>query len=100
MRTIAVAVFLMASAAPAAAAEPVLEIAKDTVLDPKRSYGKLVVTASNATIDGRGAWIIGAKDGNPKTFKGIGIEAKGVSGVTLKYVIVRGFETGLRIQVS
>ncbi|HXD86930.1 MAG TPA: right-handed parallel beta-helix repeat-containing protein [Urbifossiella sp.] len=98
MRTIAVAVFLMASAAPAAAAEPVLEIAKDTVLDPKRSYGKLVVTASNATIDGRGAWIIGAKDGNPKTFKGIGIEAKGVSGVTLKNVNVRGFETGLRIQ--
>ncbi|HEY2910904.1 MAG TPA: right-handed parallel beta-helix repeat-containing protein, partial [Gemmataceae bacterium] len=97
MRFIAIAAMLML-AARAAAAEPVLEIAKDTALEPKKTYGKLVVTASNVTIDGRGAWIVGAKDGNPKTFKGIGIEAKGVSSVTLKNVNVRGFETGLRIQ--
>ncbi len=55
---------------------------KDTTLDPKKSYGRLIVKASNVAIDGKGAWVIGIDGGNPKTYKGIGIEAKGVSGVT------------------
>ena len=73
------------------------EITRDTTLDPDKSYGAIVIKASNVTIDGRGAAIIGVRDGDPKDFKGIGISAKGVSNVTLKNVRVKGWETGLTV---
>jgi parallel beta-helix repeat protein len=76
---------------------PVLEITKDTVLDPAKTYGRIIVKASDVSIDGKGAWVIGG-GGDPKTFKGIGIEGKGVNNVKLKNVNVKGFETGLRIE--
>ena len=79
---------------------PVLEVTKDTTLDPKKTYGRLIVKASNVAIDGKGAWVIGIDGGNPKTYKGVGIEGKNVSGVTLKNVNVRGFETGLRVEAG
>jgi parallel beta-helix repeat protein len=98
-------VFLLApgvvSADPRADAKPdvpVLEVTKDTTLDAKKTYGRLIVKNSNVTIDGQGAWVIGTDGSKPKTYKGVGIEAKGVSGVTLKNANVRGFETGLRIE--
>mgnify|MGYP001588618628 CR=1 FL=1 len=81
----------------ACAADPV-EVSKDTTLDPKKTYGPIVVTAANITIDGQGAWVVGAGGANPKEFKGVGILARGVSGVTLRNVNVKGFETGLRIE--
>lgn len=77
---------------------PVLEVTKDTTLDPKKRYGRIIVKASDVVIDGKGTWVIGADGGNPKTFKGFGIEAKNVSGVTLKNLNVRGFETGLHVE--
>ena len=60
-----------------------LVIEKSIELDPAKTYGRIVIKASNITIDGRGAMILGAKDGDPKSFKGTGISAAGVSGVTL-----------------
>ena len=37
------------------AVAPAVEITGDTVLDPAKTYGPLVIKASNITIDGRGA---------------------------------------------
>ncbi|MFO0805837.1 MAG: right-handed parallel beta-helix repeat-containing protein [Gemmataceae bacterium] len=88
---------LLFATAARAADVPVLEITKDTTLDPAKTYGRIVVKASDITIDGKGAWLVGG-EGNPKTFKGIGIEAKGFANVKLKNVHVKGFETGLRIE--
>ena len=76
---------------------PPLEITKDTTLDPAKTYGRIVIKASNITIDGRGAWVIGATKGDTTTYKQIGIFAEAVSGVTLKNVKVKGWETGLKI---
>ena len=75
----------------------VLKIDKDTKLDPKKTYGSIIIEASNITIDGCGAWVIG-DSGDSQKFKGNGIYAKGVSKVTLRNVNVKGFETGLRIE--
>ncbi|MFO0956563.1 MAG: right-handed parallel beta-helix repeat-containing protein [Isosphaeraceae bacterium] len=73
-------------------------IDSDTTLDPARDYGPIVVKASNITIEGRGARIVGARSGDPRGFRGTGILAEGVSGVTLRGVVVQGFESGLRIR--
>lgn len=85
---------LLAGLAPA---DPI-EITVDTTLDPARTYGALVIKASNVTVDGRGATIRGAIEGDPKTFKGVGISARGFDGVTLRNVKVKGFETGLHVR--
>jgi parallel beta-helix repeat protein len=77
---------------------PILEVTKDVILDPKKTYGRVVVKSSDVVIDGKGAWVIGVDGGNPKTFKGFGVEAKGMSGVTLRNLNIRGFETGLRVE--
>lgn len=79
---------------------PAIEITKDTTLDPRKTYGRLIIKASNIridTLDGRGVRIVGATKGSPKAFKGTGILAEGVSNVTLKDVTVSGFETGLKV---
>lgn len=89
----------IALAGLALAADPI-EISKDTTLDPKKTYGPIVVTASNVTIDGQGAWIVGATQGAPREFKGVGILGRGVNHVTLRNVNVKGFETGLRVEDS
>src|SRR5262245_49958555 len=74
-----------------------LEITRDTTLDPARTYGPIVIKASNVTLDGRGAWLVGTRQGDPKAFKGTAISAAGVSNVTLKNVNARGCETGLKV---
>jgi parallel beta-helix repeat protein len=78
--------------------QPPLVIEKDTQLDPAQTYGRIVIKASNITIDGKGANIVGAMNGDPKTFQGTGISAEGVSGVTLRNVIVKGWETGVAVK--
>lgn len=83
---------------PAAAAEPPLEITGSVSLDPKRTYGPIVIKSSNITIDGRGASLIGAREGSPKNFKGVGVSANHVSNVTLKNLKVRGWETGIEVR--
>ena len=75
-----------------------LVIEKDTELDPAKTYGRIVIKGSNITIDGKGASVIGAKEGNPKTFQAAGISAEGVSSVTLRNVKVKGWETGLVVK--
>ena len=75
-----------------------LEVVADVTLDPSKTYGPIVVKASNVTIDGRGAKIVGAVGGDPKTFAGVGIVARGVSNVTLKNVVVQGFGIGMHVQ--
>ncbi|MBC7819757.1 MAG: right-handed parallel beta-helix repeat-containing protein [Planctomycetaceae bacterium] len=74
-----------------------LDIRQDTRLDPDKVYESLVIKASNITIDGRGAWIVGEKDQPSNKLKGVAIRAEGVSNVTLKNVNAKGWETGLRI---
>jgi hypothetical protein len=54
----------------------VLEISGDTVLDTGRTYGGIVIKASNITIDGRGSWLIGKQDGKAKDFTGTAVLAR------------------------
>lgn len=81
-----------------AADRPVLEVTRSIELDPAKTYGPLVIKASNITIDGRGAWLVGNKGGSPKEFRGTAISAQGVSGVTLRNINAKGWETGLRVE--
>ena len=74
-----------------------LEVTSDVVLDPGRTYGSIVVKRSGVTIDGRGAWLVGAKGGPTKEYRGTAITAAGVSGVTLRNINAKGWETGLRV---
>ena len=79
----------------------VLEITADTILDPRQTYGAIVIRRSGVTIDGKGAWLVGsAADSGviPKDFRGTAIFAEGVSDVTLRNVNARGWETGLVIR--
>lgn len=74
-----------------------LEVTGDMTLDPQKTCGPIVIKKSNVTIDGRGAWLIGVEEKNPKEFKGVAVSATGVSNVTLKNVNAKGWETGLKI---
>lgn len=96
MRHVLLSPVLLAVVVPVFAQEP-LTIEADTTLDPARVYGPIVIKASNVTIDGRGARVVGSTTGDPKSFHGVGVAASGVSGVTLRNVRVQGFETGLRV---
>ncbi len=79
-----------------AAKDQVIEIKASMKLDASAVGVRLVITASNITVDGSGLLLVGA-EGNPKSFKGTAISAKGVSNVTLKNFNARGWETGLKI---
>lgn len=75
-----------------------LVVTENITLDPAKAYGRMVIKASNVTIDGKGAWLIGAKEGNPKGFKGTAVFAEGVSHVALKNVNAKGWEIGLNVK--
>ena len=75
-----------------------LVITQDTVLDPAKTYSQIVIKASGITIDGRGAWLVGAKQGATKDFQRVAIAARSVSHVTLKNLNAKGWETGLQIE--
>ena len=90
--------FVPGVAAAQEAAKPALEITKDTVLDPAKTYGRIVIKASGITIDGHGAWVVGATQGDPKDYKDVGVSAKGVSKVTLKNLNVKGWQIGLNVE--
>ncbi len=76
----------------------ILVITEDTQLDPQRTYGRIEIRASNITIDGRGAWLIGKSDGEPRDFQDAAILAENVSDVTLKNVRAKGWETGIVVR--
>lgn len=75
-----------------------LEVSNDTVLDPNRTYGRLVIKASDITIDGRGAWLIGSQDGDPAKFTGTAVLAENVSNVKLANINAKGWDTGLVVR--
>jgi parallel beta-helix repeat protein len=96
---LAAAIIAFVALTPATAQQPApLRIRENTKLDPAKTYGPLIVEKSDIVIDGNGATIVGDAEGKAKNFKGIGVSAKGVSGVTLKNIKVRGFETGLKVE--
>jgi hypothetical protein len=79
------------------AGEPFV-VTKDLVLEKGAVLDRpIVIRSSHVTIDGNGATIQGpGKAGDPKSFAGAGITAEGCSGVTLRNVKVRGFQSGLK----
>ncbi len=89
---------ILVAASGAFAAEGVLEITKDTVLEKGKEYGAIVIKASNVKVEGNGAWVIGARAGNANKFTGVGVWGKGVSNVVLKGVNAKGWETGLKVE--
>ena len=74
-----------------------VDITQDTQLDPNKTYGVLVIKASNITIDGQGVTLVGDNALPQNRRKGIAILAAGVSNVTLKNINAKGWETGLKI---
>jgi parallel beta-helix repeat protein len=92
-----VALTLLAGALHNAAAHDTIEATADLALDPARVYGPIVVKASGITIDGRGAWLVGADHRDAPKYRGVAISAHGISNVTLKNFNARGWETGLHI---
>ncbi|MEY3175497.1 MAG: hypothetical protein RLZZ436_3411 [Planctomycetota bacterium] len=92
---------IMQSATADEPAPKVLEITTDTTLDPNQTYHAIIVRRSGVTIDGRGAWLIGAPTDSAtpaKEFRGTAVLAEGVSNVTLRNINARGWETGLVIR--
>lgn len=80
---------------------PVLEVGSDITLDPKMTYGAIIVRKSGVTIDGQGAWLVGSSDAkaaHAKNFQGTAITADGVSHVTLRNISAKGWETGLVVR--
>jgi hypothetical protein len=75
------------------------EITRDTVLDPSQTYGRLVIKASNISVDGRGASLVGpGRAGEPASYRFAGVLAQGYSNVTLKNIRAMGWETGLVVR--
>lgn len=58
---------------------------------------RLIIKASNVTIDGAGATLVGpGSAGKPETFKSVGILSAGYSDVIIKNLNVKGFQTALQ----
>ena len=77
---------------------PVLEITQSITLDPAKTYGPIVIKASNITVDGAGAWVVGIDQADAKDYQAVGVAAKGVSGVTLRNLNIKHWQTGLKIE--
>ena len=77
-----------------------LIITEDTVLDPNLEYGRIIIRGSNITVDGRGAWLVGPKFAQAKEFQQTAVFSEGTSGVTLRNVNAKGWETGLHVKDS
>ncbi len=97
-----IAILLTTASCTAVCADEVLEISRDTILDPQRTYGAIVITASNVTVDGRGTWLLGPSASKigavPADYKGVAISARGISNVRLRNLNARGWETGLKVE--
>lgn len=93
---VAVSLFATLGTSFVSAEEP-LVLTADTQLDPGKTYGRIIIRASNLVIDGRGAKLVGTADGDPSKYSGTAITADGVSNVTLRNVSAHGWETGLHL---
>ena len=91
------ATYLVTAMAAQLNAGDVLEIVRDTVLDPRKTYNSIVIKASNVSIDGQGAWLLGPAARKPRLsaaeFRGVAISARGVSNVRLRNLNARGWKT-------
>ncbi|MCU0719433.1 MAG: hypothetical protein MUC83_07000 [Pirellula sp.] len=74
-----------------------LQIRESVKLDPKVTYGALEILASDITIDGNGAVLLGDISIAPKDRSGAGVFANNVQGVNLKNLNVKGFGAGLEL---
>jgi parallel beta-helix repeat protein len=58
----------------------------------------LIIAADGITLDGNGAILKGrGKRGNKYSYRGIGVYASGVDGVTVKGLTVTGFQLGMKV---
>jgi parallel beta-helix repeat protein len=73
-------------------------ITRDTVLSKNSLLNaRLVIRASNVTIEGNGCTLVGpGKAGTPESFVGNAIESDGFSNVTIRGVKAKGWASGLR----
>jgi parallel beta-helix repeat protein len=81
-------------------AVPATIVQSDLVLQPGVSYGRLIVAASDITIDGNGivlqnSLLDAAVPANKRRL--VGISSNGHHNVVLKNIIAKGWETGLEI---
>ncbi len=91
------AILSVALCAAARGAEAPMIITTDTVLpkDAVLAQG-IVIDKDHITVDGNGATLQGpGKPGDRASFTGVGVRAKGRSGVTIRNLKVRGFESAL-----
>ncbi|MDW8207963.1 MAG: right-handed parallel beta-helix repeat-containing protein [Chloroherpetonaceae bacterium] len=88
---------LTAVAATLLGAPQEIVITQDTTLDPNATlHARLIIRASNVTIDGNGATLVGpGRAGDLRSFTGNAIEADGCSNVTIRNLKARGWESGL-----
>ena len=77
---------------------PELVVTKDTKLDPAKTYGRIVIDASNIKLDGAGVTLVGPKPDKPNKRTGVAISGKGVSNVRITNLNARGWETGLKAE--
>jgi parallel beta-helix repeat protein len=79
-----------------------IEVTRDLVLEKDTLLSaRLVIRASNVTVDGQGATLVGAgytNDLKSLESAGVGILIEGAGGVTLTNIKARGFATGLVIR--
>jgi parallel beta-helix repeat protein len=84
--------------------EPGMVITEDTTLRPgiyDFSSGQgLIIGADDIVLDGSGAVLIGpgSLDRGPASFKGTAVYSDGHSGVTVKNLTAKGFQTGLHVK--
>lgn len=93
------AALLLPGAVSAQDAVHQIVVTNDFAFEPGTSHAvRLVVRSSHVTIDGRGSSLVGpGRMGDLKSFESasVGVLVDGVTGVTVKNLKVRGFETGL-----
>ena len=53
-----------------------LIITESTTLDPNQTYSRIIIQASNITLDGQGEWLIGKTEGKPSEYQGTAIVAR------------------------
>ncbi len=75
-----------------------LVITKDTKLDPEKVYSSIVIAASNVTLDGNRAWLVGDAPQEGGKLTGIGVSATNVANVRIVDLYAKGFETGLKVE--
>ncbi len=80
-----------------AAEPPPLVVDRDLHLAADAVYGALVITAANVRVVGHGARVLGPGT-RGGTCRGIGVHVRGVDGVRLEGLVVKGFETGLVLE--